>query len=137
MHTPTALEKPDGGYDEVTLAFPREDIKRINAEIAERVRTQGAVRIQIAYFRCPWPCSREILDKTSKKAITKWIRYMEQTGWRLVSRVKMRPDKRQRAHALQSDWFSVPVLDEVEIPVAAAFEKRDMQFQRIEVPVRD
>ena len=115
--------------------FTHDEVTRMNALTHARLKEFGAVRVQTAFFRCPWPCSLDTYSKVRKAAIDRWVNYMERDGWVLVSKVRIRTDKRRTATATKGDWYSVPVLDEVEIPVAAAFKKLDLQIIRTEVPV--
>ena len=134
---PIALSEPEPGegYERTALTLTREDVLKHNARMRDMVSRNGAVRMQVAYFRCPWPVSEEMYVKVRKAAVDRWLRYMEQTGWVLMGRVGVRLDKRRWAHRLRGDWYSEPSLGEVEIPVAAAFKKQDMQIVRVEVPV--
>ena len=132
-----ALHEPDSSYEEAELSYPRDLVKKINEDIQKRLKTQGAVRVHVAFFRCPWPCPQVTFERVGRKAIDRWLKYMEKTGWQLVSKVKTRIDKRRMAHDLRGDWYSLPLMDQVEIPVAAAFKKLDMKIERVEVPVRD
>jgi hypothetical protein len=137
-HEATPLPRPtvkvERGGD---LLLARADVQQHNAALARRLQTQGAVRPQVGFFRCAWPVTRRQYEGVRKAAVAKWLRYMEQTGWRLVSEVLDFPAKRRTAMATNGHWYGVPLLDEVEIPVAAYFKKLDLQVQRVEVPVAD
>ena len=132
-----ALTKPDERYESREITLTHEQVERINRETQQKIRALGDIRIHVAFFRCGWPCPKATYEKVRKTAIDRWVRYMERTGWVLVSTPKTRLDKRRMAHRLVGDWYSVPSFDEVEIPVAAAFKKLDMKIQRTEVPVRE
>ena len=60
---------------------------------------------------------------------------MEKRGWELRSKVAVDANKRTLAYDYSGDFLSVPLLDKVEIPVAALFLKRKVERVRIEVPV--
>ena len=132
-----ALPEPVETDGRRAAPLTRAEVRELNAATHERLNTQGAVRIQLAYFRCPWPCSPHIYRSVRKTAIDRWVRYMELTGWVLVSKVGCRPDKRRQAYDLRGDFYSLPTLGEVEVPVAAAFKKLDLRIVRVEVPVTD
>ena len=135
-HEPTALPRPDDRFDREALGrLTREDVRAHNAKVAHLLKTQGAVRPQVAFFRCPWPVTPRQYERIRKAAVDKWVGYMEQTGWQLVSPVVDYPHKRRTATATSGDWYGVPVLDRVEVPVAAYFKKLDMKLERAEVPV--
>lgn len=135
MNEAVALPEPAESHGSQPYVFTHAEVERMNALTHARLREFGAVRVQAAFFRCPWPCSRDLYQKVRKVAIDRWVGYMEGNGWALVSKVRVRTDKRRTAHATKGDWYSVPVFDEVEIPVAAAFKKTDLQIIRTEVPV--
>lgn len=137
MNDPVALPQPAESYEKREVVLTRDQVRGINQRLRRQLDRDGAVRIQVAYFRCPWPCSQRTYEKVRKVAIDRWLGYMSRTGWALVSKVGCRPDKRRRAHGLRGDWYSVPLLDQVEIPIAAAFKKLDMKLVRTEVPVSE
>lgn len=134
---PVALPRPAERYERQEVTLTREEVRQYNAAIHQRVATLGNLRAQVAFFRCPWPCTRTQYDRRRKAAIDKWVARMEFDGWQLASAVRDYPQKRRTAHAMTGDWYAVPVLDEVEIPVAAAFRKLDMKIVRTAVPVSD
>lgn len=117
--------------------FTRAEVRQHNARTRDLVARQGSMRIQVAFFRCPWPVSLRQYERIRKAAIDRWVAYMDRDGWQLISRVHVRTDKRRTSHRPVGDWYQTAILDEVEIPVAAAFKKRDMEITRIEVPVMD
>ena len=117
--------------------FSRADILEYNETVRQRVAKYGNLRAQVAFFRCPWPCSRRQYERIRKDSIDKWLRRMEIDGWQLASIVKDYPAKRRTAVNMVSRWYQVPVLDEVSIPVAAAFRKLNMKITREPVPVTD
>lgn len=132
---PVALPKPEDRYEKVPTLFSRNEVRRYNAEIRNRIATMGNVRVEVAFFRCPWPCTRRQYERVRKAAIEKWIERKNIDGWQIVGPVKDYPEKRRTAHGMVGDWYQVAVLDEVEIPVAAAFRKLNMKIYRTEVPV--
>jgi hypothetical protein len=135
--TPVALPEPKEGYEDYGLNLTREDVRRINLAMQNRLATLGNLRVQVAFFRVVTPITPPQYERKRKAAIKRWLSYMERTGWQLASEVKDYPEKARTSTAMTGDWYSVPVLDEVEIPVAAAFRKLDMKIVRTEVPVQD
>lgn len=136
-HEPALLPRNDRGERQgrEPLVLDKADVRRHNAEVAHRLKTQGAVRPQVGFFRCPWPVTATQYARIRDAAVKKWIGYMEKTGWRLESQVLDFPQKRRTAAATSGDWYGIPILDQVEVPVAAYFKKLDMEIQRVEVPV--
>lgn len=132
-----ALEQPAHQAAPQEVVLTRQAVDAHNAEVHRRLAKHGGVRVQVGYFRCPWPCTQATFERVRKTAIDRWVRYMESDGWRLVTVPKCRVDKRRKAYETRGDWYSVPAFDLVEIPVAAAFEKLNVQIQRVEVPVID
>ena len=137
MSNAVALRRPTESYERAPISFTHEEVSRLNRATRARLEREGNVRIQLAYFRCPWPCTKAQYERVRTAAVKRWIGYMEKTGWVLASAVKCRVDRRKAATTLSGDWYSVPSLDEVEIPVAAAFKKLDLQIIRTEVLVSD
>ena len=134
-NSPVALPQPDHEAESQEVVLTRGGVRAHNAELHERLAKHGAVRVQVGYFRCPWPCTQATFERVRKAAVDRWVRYMESDGWRLVTVPKCRIDKRRQSYTTRGDWYSVPAFDLVEIPVAAAFEKLNLQIQRVEVPV--
>jgi hypothetical protein len=132
-----ALPDPGVGYERRELTLTHGQVESINHRLRQQLDRDGAVRMQVAYFRCPWPCTEVQYLRVRTAAIDRWVGYMERTGWALVSKVGVRPDKHRPAHGLRGDFFSAPLLGEVEIPVAAAFKKLNLVVMRTEVPVSD
>jgi hypothetical protein len=110
---------------------------RMCSSITPRWRAAYKRRERYAHRWVSSAVTRRQYEGVRKAAVAKWLRYMEQTGWRLVSEVLDFPAKRRTAMATNGHWYGVPLLDEVEIPVAAYFKKLDLQVQRVEVPVAD
>ena len=133
----TPLPEPAESHGSQMYVFTREEVARHNAMTHKRLKDYGNLRFQRAYFRCLWPCTKAHYEKVRKAAIDRWVGQMEKEGWALASRVMIRPDKHRTSTRMRGDWFSVPVMDEVEIPVVAAFRKLDLQIIRTEVLVSD
>ena len=132
-----ALPAPTESYERTPFTLTREEVRQANAAYKLQRDALGAVRVQVAFFRCPWPCTRAQYERVRKEQVDRWLHYMEQTGWLLVSKVKVALGKRRPAHDLVGDFYALPLLDQVEIPVAAAFKKLDIKLVRTEVPVSD
>lgn len=136
----TSLPEPDGAWREPcqgpTLTHAL--VQKINHRTQQRLATYGAIRVQVAFFRCPWPCTKALFDKVRRAEVNKWIHYMEKTGWQLVGNVRTaKREKWRRSYDLRGDWYTIPAFDFVDIPVAAAFKKLNMAIVRTEVPVSD
>src|SRR3990167_10522215 len=85
-----ALTKPDERYESREITLTHEQVERINRETQQKIRALGDIRIHVAFFRCGWPCPKATYEKVRKTAIDRWVRYMERTGWVLVSTPKTR-----------------------------------------------
>lgn len=112
-----------------------EDVRRINAEQAEWRRKWGNLQVLKGSFRCPWPCTRSQYKEYKNAAINSWLHQMDKEGWDLKSKVFSNADRRTPAYGWSGDFLSVPLLDQAEIPVIAAFQKRKVERKLIEVLV--
>ncbi len=112
-----------------------EDAERLRRRLALRNRQYGGLRVKRAFFRCPWPLTRRQYEEYRKKAVEKWLIDMEKQGWDLKSKVAVDAGKRRPAYGYSGDWVAGALLDQVEIPVAALFQKRKVDTVRLEVLV--
>ncbi len=119
------------------MLFERKDVRAHNIALRHRLQKLGAVRDQVAFFRCPWPCTPAMYEKVRKAALNRWVGYMEKTGWQLMSPILDFPDKRRTSASTDGDFYGIPMFDMVDIPVAAYFKKLNLKTQRVEVPVSD
>lgn len=108
------------------------DVAELRRKLAEREKRLGTLTIQRAGFRVPWPLTERQLEQALNKALDKWVRLMDGRGWTL--RGKPRVVGALPAYGTQGDWYSVPLLDQREIQVVAAFSTPP-KTQRLEVYV--
>ena len=112
-----------------------EDVKRLNAKYAWKRAAHGGLRVRTAFFSCPWPLTRSQYEQYQDRAVQKWIDQLDKEGWDIKSKVATAVDRRRLATAYSGDWADVVLPGEVEVPVAAMFQKRKVEHQRIEVLV--
>lgn len=113
-----------------------EDVRKLNKRLAWLRAKQGGLRAKRAFFRCPWPCTRRQYEQYRDAAVEKWIASMDREGWDLKSKVAVDANKRRSAHGYSGDWATVALLEQVEVPVAAFFQKRKVEKAGFEVLVR-
>jgi hypothetical protein len=112
-----------------------DDVRRMNKKLAWQRAKFGGLRVKKGYFRCPWPLTRRQYEQYRDRAVEKWIGQMDREGWDIKSKVAVATDRRRLATAYSGDWADVVLPGEVEVPVAAMFQKRKVEHQRIEVLV--
>lgn len=127
--------EPGPGENEGPPVTTSEDVRTINRRLAERRQQYGAYRIHRAFFRCEWPCTQKHYEAVRYGATAKWIADQEKRGWVLRSKVYVNTAMRRPAHGYRGDLASGVLLDQVEIPVQAVFEKENPRPVRFEIPV--
>lgn len=137
MNLQLVAEPKDASPTVATPALSLGDVQGINQRLAFLRTHYGNVRVRRAFFRCPWPCTRRQYERFRESAVNRWLVDQEKQGWDLVGKVGVGLDKRRPAYGYSGDWGTVPLLDEVEIPVAALFRVRKFEMKRIEVPIRE
>ena len=109
------------------------DVDRINRALAAWRNRFGSLRLHKAFFRCEWPCSRRHYETVRYAATARWVADQEKRGFVLRSKVHVNTKRRQPAHGYSGDFASGVLLDQVEIPIRAFFEKLDPKPMRIEI----
>ena len=108
-------------------------VDRINRALAAWRNRFGSLRLHKAFFRCEWPCSRRHYETVRYAATARWIADQEKRGFVLRSKVHVNTKLRRQAHGYSGDFASGVLLDQVEIPIRAFFEKLDPKPMRIEI----
>ena len=111
------------------------DVRMLNRRLAAERMRLGGRRIQQAFFRCPWPCTRRQYEQVRDRAVSKWIDGMEKQGWTLKSKVYADAGRRRSSSHYSGDWAIPGPKDEVEIPVLAVFQIKKEERLGFEIPV--
>lgn len=130
-----ALPEPEETEPEYDAPeFTTTEVAALRRRLAERQRQWGNLRFQGATFRTPWPLSRSQYEEYRKKAVNRWLSWMEKDGWDLKSKVHVNGPF--PAYGYRGDWQGVPQLDLREFRCAAAFQQMKPKPAGFEVMVR-
>ena len=130
-----AIREPESALVSGTPVTTRADVAALNQRFKQLNEQRGGLRVHKAFFRCPWPCTRGQYEHYRQAALKKWVRLMDKQGWDLKSVPQVNLNQRRMATDYSGDWANVPLLDQVEVPVAAMFQKRKVERVRLEIPV--
>lgn len=137
MSTPTLVKmrEPGPGESDGPITTTSEDVARWNDRLAWKRANWGGLRVLRGSFRCPWPPTRVQYQQYEKAAREEWVRQMDIEGWDFKEQFAASVPDRREATAYSGD-YAIALPGYVEIPVLGLFQKRKVERQRIEVPVK-
>ncbi len=112
---------------------PWVDVPAIQRRLDARNKRWGGLNFHQAVFRMPWPVTQRQYEEYRKAAGERWVKVMAAKGWTLRSKIEV--SKPRPSYGMVDDWYEVPLLDQREFLLAAAFSINAKPV-RIELPIK-